>query len=103
MAICKNDNVVITKGAHKGQTGKVIKMFPGKGRAVVEGRNMIKRHQRPTQNNQKGGITEREAPISIANLMLICPKCNVPTSTGVRVLEDKRKMRVCKKCKEMIS
>lgn len=103
MRIRKNDNVYITKGAHRGQSGRVIKVFPGGGgRIIVEGRNMIKRHQRPTQKEPKGGIVEKEAPMGIANVLLVCPKCSVPTRTGNRILSDKRKVRMCKKCGEMV-
>ncbi len=103
MSILKNDNVMIIRGAHKGQTGRVIKVFPAGSKVVVEGRNMAKRHQKPTQKNPQGGIAEKEAPIAISNLLLVCPKCNVPTRVGKKILEDKRKVRICKKCKEMIS
>lgn len=100
--IKKNDNVMIIQGEHKGESGKVIKLYPEKARAIVERRNMIKRHKRPTQKDPKGGIVEKEAPIAVANLMLICPKCNVPARTSKKILEDKKKVRICKKCRETI-
>jgi len=102
MAIQKNDNVRIMKGEFKGLSGKVIKVFPIKNQAIVEGRNLAKRHTKPSQKDPKGGIQEKEAPISISNLLLVCPKCNEPSRTGIKRLEDKRKMRICKRCGEMI-
>ena len=102
MVIKKGDNVIILSGAHKGQAGKVIKVFPKEERIIVEGRNLIKRHQRPSQREPKGGIIEKEGTIHIASVMLVCPKCNAPSRTARKTLEDKRKMRICKKCGEMI-
>ena len=102
MAIRKNDQVMIIRGAHKGQTGRVIRIFSSENRAIVEARNMVKRHKRPTQRDPKGGVVEKEAPIAMANLMLVCPKCSTPSRVGARILEDKRKVRFCKRCKEMI-
>jgi large subunit ribosomal protein L24 len=102
MRIRKNDNVMITTGAHRGQTGKIIKVFPEAQRVVVEGRNLIKRHTRVSAKNPKGGILEKEGSIAIANVLLICPKCSTPTRTGARVLEDQRKIRVCRNCGEMV-
>lgn len=102
MGIRKNDQVMIIRGAHKGQTGKVIKVFPADNRAIVEARNMIKRHKRPTQRDPKGGVVEKEGPIAVPNLMLVCPKCSTPSRSGAKILEDKRKVRFCKRCKEII-
>jgi large subunit ribosomal protein L24 len=102
--ITKSDSVLILSGKYKGRTGKVLKVFPEKGRAVVEGVNLIKRHTKPTQELPQGGIVEKEAPINISNLKVICPKCNRPTRIGVKILEDKSKVRYCKhpKCGEII-
>lgn len=102
MAIRKNDLVLILNGAHKGQKGKVIKVFPDSHKAIVEGRNLIKRHKRPSGRDPKGGIVEKEGPLAIDILMVVCPKCNMPSRLGAKILDDKRKVRVCKKCGEMI-
>ncbi len=94
----KDDMVKIIAGKEKGKTGKVLRVFPAKGRVVVENLNVIKRHTRPSQINPEGGIVEKEAPLSISNVMLVCGSCNEPTRTGVRKLEDGSKARYCKKC-----
>jgi len=98
----KNDMVKIIAGKEKGKTGKVLRVFPAKGRVVVENLNVIKRHTRPSQKNQEGGIIEKEAAISVSNVMLVCGSCNEATRTGVRVLEDGSKARYCKKCNAIV-
>ncbi len=104
--IQKNDTVLIISGKHRlsKKTGRVLKVFPKKNRIIVEGVNIIKRHTRPTQELPQGGIVEKEAPIHISNVKLVCPKCNRPTRVGFRLLEDGSKVRVCKleDCGEMI-
>jgi large subunit ribosomal protein L24 len=102
--IVKSDNVLVLSGNDRGKTGKVLKIFPDKGRAVVEGINLIKKHTKPTQELPQGGIVEKEGPINISNLKVICPKCNHPTRIGIKILEDKSKVRYCKntKCGEII-
>lgn len=94
----KDDMVKIIAGKEKGKTGKVLRVFPAKGRVVVESLNVIKRHTRPSQLNPEGGIVEKEAPMSISNVMLVCGSCNEAARTGVRKLEDGSKTRYCKKC-----
>lgn len=90
--------VKIIAGKEKGKTAKVLRVFPAKGRVVVEGLNVIKRHTRPSQINPEGGIVEKEAPMSMSNVMLVCGSCNEAARTGVRKLEDGSKARYCKKC-----
>lgn len=94
----KNDLVKVIAGKERGKTGKVLRVFPAKGRVVVESLNVVKRHTRPNQLNPEGGIVEKEASLSISNVMLVCGSCNEPTRTGVRKLEDGSKTRYCKKC-----
>lgn len=98
----KDDMVKIIAGKEKGKTGKVLRVFPAKGRVVVENLNIIKRHTRPTQIKPDGGIIEKEAALSIANVMLICGSCNEPARTGIRTLDDGSKARYCKKCNEIV-
>lgn len=98
MHVKKNDMVKVVAGKERGKTGKVLRVFPGKGRVVVESLNVVKRHTRPSQLNPEGGIVEKEAPISASNVMLLCGSCNEATRTGVRTLEDGSKSRFCKKC-----
>jgi len=100
--IKKNDMVMVIAGKEKGKSGKVLRIVPKKDRAIVEKLNMVKRHMRPGAYSRQGGILEREAPIHISNLMLLCSKCTDPTRVGYRILEDNRKVRCCKKCNEVI-
>ena len=102
--IVKSDTVLVLTGNDRGKTGKILKVFPDKNQAVVEGVNLIKRHSRPTKDLPQGGIVEKEGPIQMSNLKVVCPKCNKPTRIGIRILEDKSKVRFCKnvECGEMI-
>lgn len=102
MKVIKNDTVLVITGNDKGKKGKVLKVFPKEHRVIVEGVNFIKRHTRPTQKNQQGGILEKEAPIHVSNLLVVCPKCSTPSRLGRKVLEDGKKVRVCQNCKEML-
>jgi len=95
----KNDQVVVTTGKDRGARGRVLRVLAEKGKAVVERVNMIKRHTRPNPNKGiQGGILEREAPIQVSNLMVICPECAKPSRLGRKRLEDGRGVRVCKNC-----
>ena len=100
--IKKNDKVMVIAGKEKGKTGKVLRVLPKKDRAVVEKINFIKRHMRPGAHSRQGGIVEKENPINISNLMVVCGKCTDPTRVGQRVLEDGSRVRYCKKCDEII-
>lgn len=101
LKIKKDDKVKVLAGRDQGKIGKVLKVIPDKDRAIVEKVNMIKRHQRPDQAG-RGGIVEKEAPVPISNLMVMCTKCNQPARLGRKVLEDGVTARVCKKCGEVI-
>jgi large subunit ribosomal protein L24 len=96
----KNDIVTVMKGKDEGKSGKVLKIL-GDGRVIVEKVNFVKRHTKPTQKVRQGGILEKEAPISIANVMLICNKCGKRTKVKIGMAGDKR-VRLCKKCNEML-
>lgn len=102
MIIARNDMVVVIAGDDKGKTGKVLKVFPKKSRIVVEKVNFVKRHTRPTRSGMQGGILEKEAPVHVSDVMLLCPKCDVGVRVGVKQLSDGSKVRVCRKCGEMI-
>ena len=97
-----NDQVEVIAGKDKGRVGKVIKVNANDGRAIVEKINMIKRHTKPSQMNQQGGIIEKEAALDASNLMLICPKCSKTARLGKKILEDGSKVRICKKCNESV-
>ena len=95
----KNDQVLVTTGKDRGARGRVLRVLASEGKAIVERVNMIKRHTRPNPNKGiQGGILEREAPIQISNLKVICPECGKPSRMGRRRLEDGRGVRVCKNC-----
>ena len=95
----KNDQVLVTTGKNKGTRGRVLRVLADKGKAIVERVNMIKRHTRPNPNKGiQGGILEREAPIQVSNLQVICPECGKPSRLGRKRLEDGRGVRVCKSC-----
>lgn len=102
MKVRKNDTVVVLAGKDRGKTGKVRRALPKKERVVVEGLNMIKRHSRTRRAARQAGIIELEAPLPVSNVQLICNKCGRPTRVGVRILEDGRKVRVCKSCGEVL-
>ena len=102
LKIRKNDIVVCCTGKDRAKKGKVLSVFPKQKRAIVEGINFIKKHTRKTREDQQGGIIQREAPINISNLMLFCNKCNKATRVGLTLLKDGKKVRVCKRCREVI-
>ncbi len=100
----KNDQVVVLTGRDRGAKGKVLRVQPGPGTAIVERINLVKKHTRPNPQRQiQGGVLEREAPIKLSKLMVICPECGKPTRLGRRRLEDGRGVRVCKKCDATLS
>ncbi len=102
MNIRKNDEVLVIRGDDRGKKGKVHSCIPRENRIIVEGVNMEKRHMKPRANIKQAGIIEREALIHVSKVMLVCSKCHKPARVGVRVLEDKSKVRVCKECGEVI-
>ena len=98
--IKKNDKVIILSGKEQGKIGNVLKVDAEKGRAIVEKINVVKRHSKPSAQNAQGGIIEKEAPLHISNVMIVCNKCAEPTRVKKRLLEDGTKLRVCNKCDE---
>jgi large subunit ribosomal protein L24 len=101
--IKKNDMVYVLSGRDRAKTGKVLKVYPSKARALVEGLNTINKHTRPNpQKNVKGGILEKESPIHISNLMVVCKRCDKHSRVGFSVSKDGRKVRICKNCGELL-
>jgi large subunit ribosomal protein L24 len=101
--IKKNDRVKVMSGKDRGRQGKVLKVFREDETALVERLNFVKRHTKPgTKAGQQGGIVEKEAPIRLCKLMLVCPKCSKPARVGRLVLEDGERVRYCKRCQEHI-
>ena len=97
LTIRKGDRVKVISGKDAGKEGKVLRSAPEKQRIVVENVHMIKKHTRPSQKNQQGGIIEMEGTIHVSNVMLVCPNCGQPTRVGRR-REDGGRVRTCKKC-----
>ncbi len=102
MKIRKNDTVLVIAGKDRGKKGKVRSAYPKDGRLLIDGINFIKRHTRATRQIRQAGIIEREAPIHVSNVMLLCSRCNHPTRIGFQILTDGRKVRVCRSCGEVI-
>jgi len=100
--IKKGDTVHVLAGKDKGKSGRVFKVYPGEGRALVEGINYVKKHARKSQANPQGGIMQKESPSHISNLALFCKTCNKPARIGISTLTDGTKTRFCKRCKEVI-
>jgi large subunit ribosomal protein L24 len=99
--IRKGDKVVVITGSDKGKKGSVLKVFPKESRALVQGVNMVKRHQRQTQR-QQAGIVTKEAPIHLSNIAHTDPKTGKATRIGFKTLGDGRRVRFAKKSGEVI-
>jgi large subunit ribosomal protein L24 len=96
----KDDLVEVLSGKEKGKTGKVLRVFPKNDRVLVEKINFVKRHSRPTGRTRQGGIIQKEAPIHVSKVLLVCPKCNQGRRMRSKILEDGKKALVCKACGE---
>jgi len=102
LRIKKGDTAVVLTGKNKGKKGRVLSVNPLKENVIIEGVNKVKRHMKPSKKYQQGGIIEKEAPLHLSNVMLVCPKCSKPTRIVSSPLDDGRKLRACKKCKEVL-
>ena len=99
----KNDTVKVIAGKSRDKVARVLAVYPDRGLAIVEGVNFVKRHTRPNPSrNIKGGIAEKEGPIHVSNLKVVCPECKEASRTGRKVLEDGTRVRVCKKCQGQV-
>jgi large subunit ribosomal protein L24 len=101
MRVKKGDTVLIITGKYRGKKGKVFQAFPKERKVLVEGINLVKKHQKPTKTGEKGQIIQLPRPIDISNTKLICPKCGKATKIGYKIAE-KKKYRICKKCNQEI-
>ena len=101
LKIRRGDKVVVLAGRDKGKRGEVVKAFPTENRVVVQGVNMVRKHQKQTQS-QQGGIIAKEAPIHVSNLAIQDPKDGAPTRIGYKILDDGRKVRFAKSSGEVI-
>ena len=102
MTIKREDTVQILAGKDKGKRGKVQAVLKKEGLVLVEGVNIIKKHTRQRQNVRQAGIVEKEAPLNISNVVIVCNNCDKPVRIGKKFLEDQRKVRICSSCQEVI-
>ncbi len=100
--IKKGDTVYIISGKDKGKKGKVLSVLSNEGKIIVEGINIVKKHVKPARELQQGGIIDQEAPFYGSKAMVFCSKCNKPTRIGRKFLKEGSKVRICKKCGEII-
>lgn len=98
----RDDTVFVLKGKDRGRIGQVRKVIPKDGRVIVTGVNLVKRHMRPRGPRRPGGIVDREAPISWANVAVLCPSCEKPARVSFRFLPTGAKTRYCKRCNEVL-
>ena len=106
MRVVKGDNVIVIAGDDRGKTGKVLRVWrrgKNSGRAIVEGVNFVKQAARRTQKNPQGGIVEKEAPVPLSNLMVLCAKCGKGVRVTTSRLADGRRARACAACGEMFA
>ena len=102
MRFSSDDNVLMIKGRDRGKKGRIQKIHQSSNKVLVDGVNIVKKHQQPAQGVRQGGIIQKELPIPVANVMLVCTQCNKPTRIGYRFLADGSKARVCRLCEEVI-
>ncbi len=99
MHVKKDDTVIVLAGKDKGKTGKILKSLPKKQRVIVEGVNIITKHQKPSYGNPEGGIIKKEAPIHVSNVLLYCDSCKKGVRTKMKIDEEmSKKIRICVKC-----
>ena len=101
MNIKKGDTVKIIGGKDKGKKGKVLQIYPADNKVVIEGLNLMVKNVRPKKMGEKGQVVRYNAPMDASNVQLFCNKCNKAVKVGYKILEDKKKIRICKKCKEI--
>ena len=100
--IKKGDTVAVLSGKDRGKTGKVLQVWPERERALVERINLVKHFERRTQQNQAGGIIEREGTVALAKLAVLCPKCRRGVRIGWSVSGGGSKQRICRRCKDLL-
>jgi large subunit ribosomal protein L24 len=103
MKIRKGDRVRVLTGKDRGKTGTVTRALPDRGKVIVDGVNIVKRHTKPTSQTNTGGIIDKEMPIAVSNVAIICSSCGKPTRIGYRFEPDGTKVRICRKCEGDLS
>jgi large subunit ribosomal protein L24 len=98
----KNDTVMVVAGRERGKTGKVLRVLRERNGVLIERVNLVKRHMKPRGMQAPGGIVEKEAPVHISNVMILCDRCNAPVRVGMRRLEDGRRSRACRRCGDLL-
>lgn len=101
MKIKKGDTIYVLAGKDKGRTGKVVKIYPKSEKVLIENINMYKKHMQKSEQMPKGGVVDVARPLNVSNVMTMCQKCKKPTRIGY-LLNDKKKIRICKKCNKEI-
>ena len=102
LRIRANDTIEVITGKDRGRRGKVQRVMRRESRVLVEGMNMVKRHQKASSDLRQAGIISKETPLQLSNVRLVCTQCNTGVRVGFQILEDGRKVRVCRSCKQMI-
>lgn len=102
LRIRANDTIEVITGKDRGRRGKVQRVMRQESRVLVEGMNMVKRHQKASSDLRQAGIISKETPLQLSNVRLVCTQCNTGVRVGFQILEDGRKVRVCRSCKQMI-
>lgn len=98
----RTDKVVVISGKDKGKVSEILAVYPKTSKVLVKDVNIVTKHMKPSKENMQGGIVKREAPINSSKVMLYCPNCNAGRRFGKKLLEDGTKVRVCKKCGEIL-
>mgnify|MGYP000675099371 CR=1 FL=1 len=98
----KGDEVAVIRGKDRGKKGKILRIFRSKNRAIVENINLVEKKQKPTQDNPKGGIIKIEESLPVSALQIVCPSCQKRTRIGINIMDNKQKLRFCRKCKESL-
>ena len=98
MRVKKGDTVEVLSGKQRGKRGQVMRVFPVKGKVIVDGANMSKRHTKPRGQTMQGGIIDKDMPLPVSAVAIVCSACGRPTRIGMREDEAGRKLRFCRRC-----
>ena len=98
LKIRKGDRVRVLTGKDRGKEGNVMRALPRDGKVIVDGVNVARKSQRPTRTTQQGGIIDKDMPLPVSNVALVCPSCGKPTRVGFKIDPSGAKVRTCKKC-----